>query len=247
MFVWSIPSTSTDCSGNRSIRMTIEVPRQGGFPNMVLGRKAVSRMLLDSQSRRPLIRDLRSHVKPTPPPPARSAKELHLGAGCSRLREVNAHCAPGNKWQVLPGRPVARNLGPLRLSSGLLWAYHLRLCGFLGSYFMGWRAGAACDDLLRALRRRTFVGPRKPHKHKYATKHDFWYLPSIGPWNQIVRSFCLCDLLGPQLRPAPAMQLSKKLCYTLVASGSKPQSGLLSRILIYAANVRDVYQAKGAS
>ena len=33
--------------------------------------------------------------------------------------------------------------------------------------------------------------------HKDPTKHDFWHLPYIGPWNQNVRSLCLCGVLGP--------------------------------------------------
>ena len=32
-------------------------------------------------------------------------------------------------------------------------------------------------------------GPQTPHKRKDLTKPDFWYPPSSGPWNQIVRCF----------------------------------------------------------
>ena len=48
------------------------------------------------------------------------------------------------------------------------------------------------------------IGPctktlKGPHKHKDPTNHDFWYPPSSGPWNQNVRSLCLCGLFGPLL------------------------------------------------
>ena len=40
------------------------------------------------------------------------------------------------------------------------------------------------------------LGPESPHEHKDPTKQYFWYPPHIGPWNQNVRSFCLCGLWG---------------------------------------------------
>ena len=40
-------------------------------------------------------------------------------------------------------------------------------------------------------------GPKKSQKHKDPTNHDFWYPPCIGPWDQTVRSLCLCGPLGP--------------------------------------------------
>ena len=45
-------------------------------------------------------------------------------------------------------------------------------------------------------------GPKRPYKHKDPTNHDFWYPPCIGPWNQNIRSLCLCGLLGPDYRRA---------------------------------------------
>ena len=35
------------------------------------------------------------------------------------------------------------------------------------------------------------------YKHKDPTNHGFWYPPYTGPWNQNVRSLCLCGLFGP--------------------------------------------------
>ena len=35
--------------------------------------------------------------------------------------------------------------------------------------------------------------------HKDPAAHDFWYLLYIGPWNQNVRSSCLCGPFGPLL------------------------------------------------
>ena len=46
---------------------------------------------------------------------------------------------------------------------------------------------------------RSILGPQRPHEHKDPTSHDFWYPPSLGPWNQNVRSLCLSVLLGSQL------------------------------------------------
>ena len=43
----------------------------------------------------------------------------------------------------------------------------------------------------------SFKGPKRSCKHKDPANHDFWYLPSIGPWNQNVRSLRLGGLLGP--------------------------------------------------
>ena len=37
----------------------------------------------------------------------------------------------------------------------------------------------------------------RPHKHKDPTKQYVWYPPDSGPWNQNVRSSCLCGLVGP--------------------------------------------------
>ena len=34
-------------------------------------------------------------------------------------------------------------------------------------------------------------------KHEDPARHDFWYPPSTGPWNQNVTSLCLCGLSGP--------------------------------------------------
>ena len=39
--------------------------------------------------------------------------------------------------------------------------------------------------------------PKRPHKHVVILHHDFWFPPSIGPWNQAVRSLCFCGVLGP--------------------------------------------------
>ena len=49
------------------------------------------------------------------------------------------------------------------------------------------------------------LGPRKrPDIHKEPTKRDFWHPPKVGPWNQNVRSSCLCGWLSklwPPLGP----------------------------------------------
>ena len=37
--------------------------------------------------------------------------------------------------------------------------------------------------------------------HKDSTKQEFWCPLYIGPWNQNVRSLCLCTLLGPSPTP----------------------------------------------
>ena len=39
--------------------------------------------------------------------------------------------------------------------------------------------------------------PKDHTTHKDPTNHDFWYAPDLEPWNQNVRSLCLCGLLGP--------------------------------------------------
>ena len=43
------------------------------------------------------------------------------------------------------------------------------------------------------------VAELRPHKHNDPIKHEFWYPPCVGPWNQNVRSFCLCRMLGSWL------------------------------------------------
>ena len=43
-----------------------------------------------------------------------------------------------------------------------------------------------------------YQGPKRPHKHKDATHHDFRFPACIGPWNQNVRSLCyilLCHMI----------------------------------------------------
>ena len=43
------------------------------------------------------------------------------------------------------------------------------------------------------------IEAKRPQKHKDLTKHDSWYPPHIVPWNQNLRSLCLCGLLGPYI------------------------------------------------
>ena len=43
-----------------------------------------------------------------------------------------------------------------------------------------------------------FKVPRRSHKHKGPTNHDFWFPPDTGPFEQNVRSLCLCGLLSRQ-------------------------------------------------
>ena len=41
--------------------------------------------------------------------------------------------------------------------------------------------------------KRNYIGAfQRPHKHQDPTKHDFWYPPYLEPWNQHLRSSCLC-------------------------------------------------------
>ena len=59
-------------------------------------------------------------------------------------------------------------------------------------------------------------GSKKPHKHKDATNHGFWYLQCLGPQNQDVASLYLCGfahlqrrqpwLLGPELAASCHLQ-----------------------------------------
>ena len=39
--------------------------------------------------------------------------------------------------------------------------------------------------------------PKRPHKHKDPTNHNFWHPPYTGPWNQNVRSLCLGGFSSP--------------------------------------------------
>ena len=53
---------------------------------------------------------------------------------------------------------------------------------------------------------------RAPKGHiNIRIKQYFWYPHYIGPWNQNVRSFCLCGLLGPEA--SLGQTLSKGLCW----------------------------------
>ena len=44
-------------------------------------------------------------------------------------------------------------------------------------------------------------GPKRPHKHKDPTRHDFSFPPCIGPWNQTVRSLCLYSTIPYSTSP----------------------------------------------
>ena len=56
--------------------------------------------------------------------------------------------------------------------------------------------GATCMVGLGPLVSLMGPGPKRPDKHEDPTQQYFWYPPCIGPWNQSVRSLCLCGLLG---------------------------------------------------
>ena len=63
-------------------------------------------------------------------------------------------------------------------------------------------------------------GSRKPRKRKDPTKPRFWYPPYIGPWNQNVRSLCLCGLLGPYCRTINPGGLFMSSCSAWDCQGS---------------------------
>ena len=68
---------------------------------------------------------------------------------------------------------------------------------------------ASCSDLPGFSGRGEAAAPttRGPKDH-INTRHDLWYPPSIGPWNQNVRSLRLCGLLGSYKHPAKRKQHS---------------------------------------
>ena len=83
-----------------------------------------------------------------------------------------------------PGAPVSANSlwgQPIRLS-----ANSRSTCNAEGLR-VEHQAQTVCRDAIK-----------RPHKHEAPTNHDFWYPPYIGPWNQNVRSLCLCGLLDPE-------------------------------------------------
>ena len=70
--------------------------------------------------------------------------------------------------------------------------------------------------------------PKRSHKHKDSTNHDNWYPPSIGPWNQNVRSLCLCGLLGPQ---SGGTSSDRKASHSNLERSCPPMAGLLLKDL----------------
>ena len=43
----------------------------------------------------------------------------------------------------------------------------------------------------------TGVRPQKQPEHENLARHAFWYPPYVWPWNQNLRSLCLCGLWVP--------------------------------------------------
>ena len=48
--------------------------------------------------------------------------------------------------------------------------------------------------------------PKRPHKHKDPTNHDFWYPPYLGPWNQNVSSYVYSGALLRTQEPSCAVE-----------------------------------------